>query len=120
MWLLLIFLGVGCTSPTRASRIDVEMKNQTRQELSESTVWFGEYHFRAGILPPGIFKVYMYFPDEITRMARVTWKDAGNQKHEVEVDLSGLYKLGMSGRLEIAITDKGVVAQMKPLPTPSR
>ncbi len=117
---LLTSLLAGCATAAPSGRIDVETRNRTAIEFSEVAIWFGDARCSSGYLVPAAQATHMYYPYPITKTARVEWKDPAGKKHEAEVNLSGVYQAGRSGVLEIAITDDGVVAQMKPLPTLSR
>lgn len=102
------------------SRVDVETRNRTAEELSEVVVWFGDSSCSSGYLVPKAQATYMYYPSPITKMARVEWKDAAGSPHAKEVDLSDIYQSGQSGLLQIAITEVGIEAHMLPLPTATR
>lgn len=123
MLLFLIALALGgCAIISKdRPRVDVELKNESGDELSDVSVWFGGTSYKAGILPVGVFKDYMYYPAPITETARVEWTDMAGRRQTRQVDLSQVYTPGQSGLLQIAITESGgVEARMLPLPTLSR
>jgi hypothetical protein len=113
----LVVFCAGCVSAANDSRVDVELKNLSIKKLTDVAVWFGDAKCTAGILSPGIFADYMYYPAPITPEARVEWKDASGQQHTKTVDLSNVYQPGQSGILQIAITETGVEAKLLPLRT---
>lgn len=117
MFITCMYCLAGCAVNVGDYRIDVRTQNQTKALLSEVAVWFGEARCSSGYLVPSGQKTHLYYPAPITKTARVEWKDEAGTRHEVELDLGRVYQSGQSGLLEIVITDAGVVAQMKALPT---
>lgn len=109
-------LFAGCSPSISTGRIDLEIKNESSQSLTEAVVWFGEKKFRAGDLRPTIFADYMYYPTPVTKLGQVEWVDGIGQKHSRVLDLGGLYRPGQSGLLQIAITETSVEVRMLPLP----
>lgn len=116
-WVLLVVLSVvsGCIMLRDEVRVDVETRNYTDQLLSEVVVWFGENACGSGYIVGGGQKTFVLYPHPITKTARVCWRDAAGERHEVEVDLSNIYKRGQSTRLEIGIKEDGVYPRLKPL-----
>lgn len=117
---LTFFLVTGCVAPSKGQQINVETRNYTKEMLSEVEVWFGNARCSSGYLVADGQKTELFYPYPITETARVLWKDATGKSHEVTVNLTGVYKAGQSGVLEIGITDVGVVPKLKPPPTPPR
>jgi hypothetical protein len=94
----------------RHARTDIDLHNNTPEQIDEVEVYFGDYRPIGGLFAPGGIKTHMYFGSPITPTAIVRWKDARNAQKEQNVNLVGIYEPKVDGKLEFMIGPTNVTA----------